>query len=567
VAGVTHSSRKTRLLAGATVAASLFAATAASAHAATTATFSGGTLSVSGDALDNTIAISRDAAGRILVNGGAVAVIGGVPTVATTSLIQVFGLDGNDVVTLSEVNGALPKANLFGGAGNDTLTGGSGNDQLFGQSGNDTLLGKGGTDLSFGGDGNDTLTAGTGDDQDFGQSGDDRMIWNPGEGTDLNEGGDGIDTTEVNGGNGAESFTATATGTRVRFDRLTPAPFSIDIGTTEKLALNANGGDDSFSAGGNLAPLIGITVDGGTGNDNLQGSNGNDFLLGGDGNDVVDGNQGTDAALMGAGNDTFVWDPGDGSDVVEGQDGADAMQFNGANINESFNVAPNGGRVRFTRDVANIVMDLNDVEAINLKSLGGADRLTVSDMSGTDLTSLVDDLGANDGAADTVTANATNGADVVSVAGAGGSAQVRGLQPAVDVLDAVPSTDRVTVNALAGDDVVDGSGLAATTAPLTADGGDGDDILIGGAGNDTLLGGNGDDVLLGGPGADVLDGGPGGNIVIDGAGLNAVTAAKAAGASWLDQHARAVKGKAVLNVGGTDHKLPRLKLTQLEKAV
>ena len=49
---------------------------------------------------------------------------------------------------------------------------------------------------------------------------------------------------------------------------------------------------------------------------------------------------------------------------------------------------------------------------------------------------------------------------------------------------------------------------------LTANGGDGDDVLIGGAGNDTLTGGAGDDVLIGGRGQDILDGGPGNNIVI-----------------------------------------------------
>ena len=149
------------------------------------------------------------------------------------------------------------------------------------------------------------------------------MIWNPGDDTDLNEGGAGTDTVEVNGGNGAEQFTTTANGTRVRFDRLNPAPFSIDIGTSEKLTVNANGGDDSYSATGNLAALIGITVDGGNGNDNLLGSNGVDFLLGGDGNDFVDGQQGNDTGLLGAGDDTFQWDPGDGSDVIEGQDGVD----------------------------------------------------------------------------------------------------------------------------------------------------------------------------------------------------------------------------------------------------
>src|SRR3712207_8448312 len=56
--------------------------------------------------------------------------------------------------------------------------------------------------------------------------------------TDLNEGGAGTDTVEVNGGGGTEQFTATANGTRVRFDRLNPAPFALDIGTTENLVVN-----------------------------------------------------------------------------------------------------------------------------------------------------------------------------------------------------------------------------------------------------------------------------------------------------------------------------------------
>src|SRR4051812_20486638 len=103
-----------------------------------------GLLTEFGDNLDNTITTSRDAAGNILVNGGAVTTQGDKPTVANTTLMQIFGQGGNDVITVNEANGALPAANLFGGNGNDILTGGSGNDQLFGQAGNDTLLGKGG---------------------------------------------------------------------------------------------------------------------------------------------------------------------------------------------------------------------------------------------------------------------------------------------------------------------------------------------------------------------------------------------------------------------------------------
>src|SRR6478672_10611582 len=80
----------------------------------------GGSLAVFGDAQDNVITISRDAAGAILVNGGAVAIHGGpAATVANTSQVQVFGQNGNDAITLDEANGALPRANLYGGAGDD----------------------------------------------------------------------------------------------------------------------------------------------------------------------------------------------------------------------------------------------------------------------------------------------------------------------------------------------------------------------------------------------------------------------------------------------------------------
>jgi Ca2+-binding RTX toxin-like protein len=562
-AGHTNNWRRTalRLLTGVALAAAAFGATSKPANAATTGTFNNGVLTVSGDNAANNIAISRDAAGRILVNGGAVAVVGGTPTVANTALIRVFGLGDNDVISLNEANGALPKGNLFGGAGGDVLTGGSGADQLFGQAGTDTLLGKGGSDLLFGGGENDTLTGGDADDQAFGQSGNDRMIWNPGDDTDLNEGAGGVDTVEVNGGNGAEQFAATANGARVRFDRLNPAPFSIDIGTSENLVLNANGGEDSFSATGNLATLIKITVDGGAGNDTLLGSNGVDILLGGDGNDVVDGNQGNDTALLGAGDDSFQWDPGDGSDTIEGQDGTDAMLFIGSNVNENMDVSANGSRVRFVRNVANIVMDLNDVESIVARVLGGSDNVVVNDLSGTDVVNVAADLGGG-ADADNVVVNATNGDDVATVVGAGSTAQVAGLSALVSVSGA-GAGDRLTVDAHAGDDVIDASEAGANSILLTLAGGDGDDVLIGGAGDDVLQGGPGDDVLIGGPGNDVIDGGAGDNVVIDSLAANTVTSAKRVGMGWLATHAHTVNGKTVIEVGSEKHVLPRADLSQL----
>ena len=50
---------------------------------------------------------------------------------------------------------------------------------------------------------------------------------------------------------------------------------------------------------------------------------------------------------------------------------------------------------------------------------------------------------------------------------------------------------------------------------FTADGGDGDDVLIGGP-HRYLRGGAGDDVLIGGTMQDILDGGTGNNVVIPG---------------------------------------------------
>ena len=100
-----------------------------------------------------------------------------------------------------------------------------------------------------------------------------------------------------------------------------------------------------------------------------SGNNGNDTLLGGAGNDFVDGQQGNDRVVLGSEDDVFQWDPGDGSDTVEGQDGFDTMLFNGANVNENFDVSANGQRVRFFRNVGNITMDTDGVEkSISMRS-------------------------------------------------------------------------------------------------------------------------------------------------------------------------------------------------------
>ena len=123
---------------------------------------------------------------------------------------------------------------------------------------------------------------------------------------------------------------------------------------------------------------------------------------------------------MGAGDDTFVWNPGDGSDTVEGQGGNDTLQFNGANVAENIDLSANGSRLRLTRDVGNVTMDVNGVEQVNVVALGGADTVTVNDLTGTGVTAVNVDLasppgsGTGDGQADNVIVNGTNGDDAIT---------------------------------------------------------------------------------------------------------------------------------------------------------
>jgi Ca2+-binding RTX toxin-like protein len=280
-------------------------------------------------------------------------------------------------------------------------------------------------------------------------------------------------------------------------------------GANDKLTVNALGGDDVVNASDLDAGVISLVINGGLGDDVLIGSDGDDLVTGGDGDDL---------ALLGAGDDTFVWNPGDDNDTVEGQAGFDTLLFNGANVAEQFTISANGGRVFFTRDVASVTMDLNDVESIDLNTLGGADTITVNNLAGTDLTEINLNLaaagGGGDAQADTVIVNGTNSDDVVLVAGDSTGVAVLGLAVQVNITGAEATNDRLVINALRGDDVVEASNLAASGIQLTANGGIGEDVLIGGDGNDMLLGGQGDDVLLGGPGIDILDGGPGDDIEI-----------------------------------------------------
>jgi Ca2+-binding RTX toxin-like protein len=239
-----------------------------------------------------------------------------------------------------------------------------------------------------------------------------------------------------------------------------------------QIQVNSRDGNDTvrIDYGAEVQPFT--IIDTGNGNDTAFGGSGNELFRMGAGNDVVDGNRGTDTALLGGGNDTFIWDPGDGSDVIEGGRGQDTMVFNGAAGAEKFVAAANGPRLRFTRDVGNIVMDTDDVERVALNALGGADTVTVGDLRGTDVQKVDVDLGAQlntsggDSAVDAVTVTGTPGKDHIRVSGSGGDVRVSGLKADVRLKDAEP-TDHLTVDTLAGRDSVSTRGLARGTILLS----------------------------------------------------------------------------------------------------
>jgi Ca2+-binding RTX toxin-like protein len=557
------------------------------------AVFAGGVLTVTGDDLDNTLIASRDTAGTILVNNGAILVTGGVPTVTNTSLIRILGFGGNDVLTIDDGNGPMPPANLFGGEGNDTLTGSGADDVLDGGPGDDMLLGRGGNDTLLGGPGNDTLNGGQGTDQMIGGDGDDLIVWNPGDGSDVVEGQDGNDTLLFNGANINETVDLSANGQRLRFFR-NVANIVMDCDGIEKVVFNALSGADQVTvnnlsgtqvtnvfislltgAGTNDGAADIVMVNGtetndvikvsgsatnvnvtglsaavtvlggesgldkliinGLGGDDtidasavsagaidlvLNGGAGNDILIGGDGNDVLNGQQGADTMFGGPGDDTFVWNPGDGSDIVEGQGGVDTMLFNGANIAEEVDISANGQRVRFFRNIANITMDCDGVEVVKFNALGGADKITVNDLTGTDVKNVNLDLanppasGQGDNIGDSVIINGTVNDDAVTVSNNAAAITVQGLAATVNIFGTDPALDTLTIDALAGNDVVTAADLQAGIINLIINGGLGDDVLIGSHGDDIIFGGEGDDILEGGPGQDALDGGPGNNVII-----------------------------------------------------
>ena len=371
-------SRTARLAGLSAVAAAGLLALPGVASASVNASVSGGKLTVTSNAGD---------AITIVCDGTNVKVNTLDPGVATAcSAITEIEVNGGPQANNINLNGvtdelfsALTKVRVAGGGGNDTIAGSEIQDTLIGDSGHDRIVGfrnvAGTRDVMLGGEGNDTL------------------VWNPGDGDDTMEGEAGSDTIEVNGGGGGEQFEVKASTTpgRVQFDRLGPSPipgpFNLDIGTSEKLDFNGNGGDDTLNANGGAAglnPFV-IDADGGADNDIIQTGDAPDLLAGGAGNDRLVSFRspaGTRDVLRGGdGDDTLVWNPGDGDDTMDGEAGSDTIEVNGGGGGEDFEVKPGAvaGRVQFDRTGPSppgpFNLDIGSSEELELNAGGGDDRI------------------------------------------------------------------------------------------------------------------------------------------------------------------------------------------------
>jgi Ca2+-binding RTX toxin-like protein len=391
--------------------------------------------------------------------------LGGADTVTVNDLT---GTDVTDVNTdlaspsgTGTGDGSADNVIVNGTSAADTMTVGGGGTEADATSGSTTVHVTGGEPTL------DTLHVN-------GLAGSDSITADPAAGTAIGvlvDGGTEADAVTTNGTNHPDLFTVVANGSLVNVGNGTSAYNA----SAEQVSINGLGGKDVITAGNGLSTLTRLVIDGGPGRDTITGGDGADTLIGGTGKDLVNGGRGNDVAFLGDGGDTFVWNPGDGSDTVEGQDGNDTMLFNGANINENIDVSANGSRVRFTRDVATITMDLNDIETVAFNALGGADTINVHDLTGTTVKTVALDLanpiatGTGDGSADHVIVTGTNGDDTVRVRNVDGTVRVRGLVPFVTITGAESANDRLDINTLTGVDSVR-SHLTPTDIPLFVNG-------------------------------------------------------------------------------------------------
>jgi Ca2+-binding RTX toxin-like protein len=419
----------------AAVAATAAFAVPATANAAVTGVVAGDSATLTGDAANDGITISLNAAGTQLRHN------------------NLAGFNSNE-----DFDSAVAGDQRLSTAGTLTINSGAGDDIVVGGPNLDALNG---------GDGNDRLTGGPGGalgarETIVGGNGNDIMIWNNGDGHDLNEGEAGADETLVTNGTADDQIAVTPlAGGRTFFER-TNAPFTIDMGTVERLNITSFAGNDVINtAAGVTMPM---TVDAGPGTDVVTTGDAGDLVQGGDdvdtlnagaGGDRIVGNPGNDVMNAGPGDDTMVWNNGDGTDDMNGEDGLDRVENNLGAADDVSQLKVLNGKVRYDRVNAPFGLNVATTEVFELNTFGGNDTLD-TEPGLAPLISVVADAGAGN--------DRFNGGDEADTffGGSGDDALTTGA--GADVADGQDGNDTLAIRDGAEDLARGGAGTDTATA-------------------------------------------------------------------------------------------------------
>ena len=325
------------------------------------------------------------------------------------------------------------------------------------------------------------------------------------------------------------TLTVTATATAVNVAGL-PTQFSAtNAKGSDVVEVHGADGNDKLSGATLGAGRILLGLYGDDGNNSLIGSVNDDGLYGGTGNDTIIGGRGSDSVSLGAGNDLYLWTAGDGSDTIDGEADFDTVRATGSNDNESFQVNASGAQTFLTRflGIAPSILQLDEIERLEIRTLGGFDLVSVGKMTGTGVTAIAIDLAATAGGktadtkTDEVDIGPDNGDDIFVVTTLGTKIFVSGLDAELSI-DHAGKTDILSITGGLGNDLIDASALPAGKILLDLLGNSNNDTIIGSAGNDKVLEAGGNDQLFLGAGNDVVEwnGSAGDDLIEGGSGVD-----------------------------------------------
>jgi len=394
---------------------------------------------------------------------------------------------------------------------------------ISGTNGDDILKSGPGSQTLLGGEGNDVLIAGTGTR---------RLRRHPGR--DILNGGEGNDTADFSN-----------------------VPFSVDVDLAAGIA-NYFARTRRFLRRSRVVKvqdtLVSIeNLKGGSKDDTLKGNDQVNILEGNGGNDTLLGRKGDDELFGGAGNDRMIWNSGDGNDIMRGGSGRDVVEINGAvNAKNEFRLRTKRNGLDFQGgELDPFQLDIKEVESLEVNGgnqddalkfgslkFTGVKKITFNGGEGDDVLIFTNpedfNVNANDrvifGSGDNVLSTDTSGTPLTE-------ADLEELQDAFTIPDGENQTVIPDSNNGLGSFPLEPSFPSEPFSPnspfgplpldptvpifetkVFADGGVGNDTLMGGSGDDTLIGGVGDDMLVGDAGDDILSGGVGNNILTGGSG-------------------------------------------------